>query len=257
MHPKDKCPLSSRDWVMFLSDEIRHAEIVYYMFTSVIIAASSVLLSIFIATNSMNIRLLNFLSILLILIIYMYIYKKFIPESRKLKKLREKVIRGRLGDSDEICKQWIDIVVSKKEMAEEIRDKEKGKRLPSYRTKLSLTLIIVALLIAPAMLVAPPLLRVRLILFILIIILLFAVACILSNELKNNKKAVDQIDQRFGDVFIGIISGLVASYLTYLAVSLDGISIPLLFFVVPMVFAAMAVGFSLVVVWVFFYNELN
>lgn len=133
-------------------------------------------------------------------------------------------------------------------MTKEKKSKEKDKCPLSYRTKLFLKLIIVALLIAPAMLVAPPLSVAPMIVFIL---LLFAVSCILKDKLKKNEKAIRQINDRFGDVFIGIISGLVASYLTYLVFTFDGISIPLLFFVVPMVFAVMAVGFSLVVVWVF------
>jgi len=109
--------------------------------------------------------------------------------------------------------------------------------------------IAIALLITPAMLVAPPLLIVPLLLFIP---LLFAVACVLEDKLKKseNGKAISQkITDRFGDVLIGIISGLVASYLMWVLLTFGEISISLLFLVFPMLVASLAVAYTMVVVW--------
>ncbi len=127
--------------------------------------------------------------------------------------------------------------------------KKKDKCPLSYRTKLFLGSSIVALLIAPAMLVAPPLLVAPL---ILVIPIFFAVACVLEDKLKNSEKAIRQINDRFGDVLIGIISGVVASYLMWVLLTFGGISLSLLFLAFPMLVASLVVAFTLIVVWVSF-----
>ena len=105
--------------------------------------------------------------------------------------------------------------------------------------------VLVALLIAPVMLVAPPLS----VLYILGILVLFAVACILMHKLKENEEARNKIKDGFLDVLIGIISGLVASYLMWvLLTSKISISLPLLFSIVA---TLLVVVFSFVVIWVF------
>lgn len=116
--------------------------------------------------------------------------------------------------------------------------------------------IVVALLIAPAMLVAPPLLVIP---GILVITPLFAFACILKDKLEMNEEAAvkEEIKKRFGDVLIGIISGLVASYLMWVLLTVDKIPILLLFLVFSMLVALLAVAFSIVVIWVFFAKKLS
>jgi len=111
--------------------------------------------------------------------------------------------------------------------------------------------IAMALLMAPAMLVVPPLVVAPLMLFIPP---LFAVACTLENKLKKNKneRALSQIKDRFGDVLIGIISGLIASYFMWVLLTFDEISISLLFLVFPMLIASLAVAYTMVIVWVSF-----
>ena len=111
--------------------------------------------------------------------------------------------------------------------------------------------IAMALLMAPAMLVVPPLLVAPMMLFIPP---LFAVACTLENKLKKNKneRALSQIKDRFGDVLIGIISGLIASYFMWVLLTFDEISISLLFLVFPMLIASLAVAYTMVIVWVSF-----
>lgn len=131
----------------------------------------------------------------------------------------------------------------KKEGKKSIRDKMRGK------IKNFFWYVIVALLIAPAMLVAPPLSVAP---YILGIPVLFAVACVLEDKLKKSKngKAISQkITDRFGDVLIGIISGLVASYLMWVLLTFGEISISLLFLVFPMLIASLAVAYTMVVVW--------
>jgi len=111
--------------------------------------------------------------------------------------------------------------------------------------------IAMALLMAPAMLVVPPLVVAPMMLFIPP---LFAVACTLENKLKKNKneRALSQIKDRFGDVLIGIISGLIASYFMWVLLTFDEISISLLFLVFPMLIASLAVAYTMVIVWVSF-----
>ena len=105
--------------------------------------------------------------------------------------------------------------------------------------------VLVALLIAPVMLVAPPLS----VLYILGILVLFAVACILMHKLKENEEARNKIKDAFLDVLIGIISGLVASYLMWVLLTFGEISISLQLFLI--VATLLVVVFSLVVIGVF------
>ena len=109
--------------------------------------------------------------------------------------------------------------------------------------------VFVALLIAPAMLVVPPL---SVAAYILGIPVLFAVACILMDKLKENEEAKNKIKDGLLDVLIGIISGLVASYLTWVLltskISIPKISTPLLFSIIA---TLLVVVFSFVVIWVF------
>lgn len=53
-------------------------------------------------------------------------------------------------------------------------------------------------------------------------------------------------------MLIGIISGLVASYLMWVLLTFGEISLSLLFLVFPMLVASLVVAFTLIVVWVSF-----
>ena len=133
-----------------------------------------------------------------------------------------------------------DLEKSKNEQKELKEDEENSKMV-----KTIFGCVLVALLIAPVMLVAPPLS----VLYILGILVLFAVACILMHKLKENEEARNKIKDGFLDVLIGIISGLVASYLMWvLLTSKISISLPLLFSIVA---TLLVVVFSLVVIGVF------
>lgn len=128
--------------------------------------------------------------------------------------------------------------------------KEGEEDLKMRKIETFLAVIVIVLLIAPAMLVAP----LWVALFVVFIIIpLFAIACILQGKLKKNEKAIGQIKNGFGNVFIGIISGLVASYLMWVLVTFDKTLITLtgLTFIVWAVVTLLVVAFSLVVVWVF------
>ena len=85
--------------------------------------------------------------------------------------------------------------------------------------------------------------------YILGILVLFAVACILMHKLKENEEARNKIKDRFLDVLIGIISGLVASYLMWVLLTFGEISISLQLFLI--VATLLVVVFSLVVIGVF------
>ncbi len=135
------------------------------------------------------------------------------------------------------------VVEDKKELKEGEEDSKMRK------IKTFLAVIVIVLLIAPAMLA--PLWVALFVLFI--IIPLFAIACILQGKLRKNEKAISQIRDGFGNVIIGIISGLVASCLMWVLVTFDKTLITLtgLTFIVWAVVTLLVVAFSLVVVWVF------
>jgi ABC-type multidrug transport system fused ATPase/permease subunit len=257
------CPISIDCWMSFLSNKINNWTVIFYMVGTVVISSLIVIMSIIIAVSQFQpllfveqIRSVGYISILFIFALYMScafftVYYKYQKKVKPLEEILGDIIDGE-NDSNKVLERWEEIneVQSKDRMPEEEKRDEKNVKPPfSLRTGLFL-LIIIVLLIALALLVVSPWFVARL---ILLIAPLFAVACYLMDKLKENAKAINEIKDRFGNVTTGIISGLVASHLTYLALTVDEISIPLvLLFVVPMAFAVMAVGFSLVVIWVFF-----
>ena len=159
------------------------------------------------------------------------------------KEIIRKIIYGKT-DSNKIREEW---EKSKNEQKELKEDEGNSKMVKTI--KIFFGCVFVALLIAPAMLVVPPL---SVAAYILGIPVLFAVACILMDKLKENEEAKNKIKDGLLDVLIGIISGLVASYLTWVLltskISIPKISTPLLF---PIVATLLVVVFSLVVIGVF------
>ena len=282
---KKDCPLSPTAWILFLSGEIYNEESTNNQdsttptTTLLVVVALSIIALIFAVettdfpANTIN----NILSVLLlalsIFIILIFIYlgillsqflaRLLIPsETRKrvqaLKKLRREIISGK-KDSNNIRDEWEEIdrtlyprkkkdLEKSKNEQKELKEDEGNSKMVKI-IKIFFGCVFVALLIAPAMLVAPFLSVAP---YILGISVLFAVAYVLEDKLKksNNGKAISQkITDRFGDVLIGIISGLVASYLMWVLLTFGEISISLLFLVFPMLIASLAVAYTMVVVW--------
>ena len=243
---KKDCPISVDCWMSCLSGEINNWTVIFYMLGTMFVTLIIVISSIIIAVSEPQPKLFieQICSIwytfifstfaLFIFFVFISIHKRYQKIVEPLKKIRRKIISGELNTPDKIRECW-----KKRKEEKSIRDKRRGE------IKIFLGYVIVALLIAPAMLVAPPLSVAP---YILGIPVLFAVACILMEKLKENEEATNKIKDRFLDVLIGIISGLVASYLMWVLLTFGEISISLLF---PLVAGLLAVAFSLVVIWVF------
>ncbi len=189
------------------------------------------------------------------ILLYWFLARLLIPSKTQkrveaLKGFREEIISGGLNDPNKIRDRWekIDTMFEKK--------RNEKKHAFSTRTRLFIGLIIglifVALLIALGMLVTS--LLIKLVLLILLIPIFFAIVTIFRNELEKNEKTV--ADQRFGDALIGIISGLVASYLMWALLTSGETSLSLsllVFLAVSLVFVvSLLLVYSLIVVLVFF-----
>ena len=271
MKGKEDCPLSTTDWVMFLSSEINELRGIQSAFITVITSLMVGLLGVMVgylaagfAFISINIdfmpmvsssiySLFKFILCAVILLVFFEILVMLITRKRinRHKEIIRKIIYGKT-DSNKIREEWEEIdktfYPKKKKDLEKSKNEQKELKEDEGNSKMVKTIfgcVLVALLIAPVMLVAPPLS----VLYILGILVLFAVACILMHKLKENEEARNKIKDGFLDVLIGIISGLVASYLMWvLLTSKISISLPLLFSIIA---TLLVVVFSFVVIWVF------
>ena len=203
-------------------------------------------------------RLFNFILCAVVLLLFFEILVMWI--TRKRINLRKEIIRKIIygeTDSNKIREEWGEIhktfYPKKKKDLEKSKNEQKELKEDEGTSKMVKTIkiffgcVFVALLIAPAMLVVPPL---SVAAYILGIPLLLAVACILMDKLKENEEAKNKINDGFLDVVIGIISGLVASFLMWALLTFGGISIFLLL-LFPIVATLLVVAFSFVVIWVF------
>ena len=257
------CPLSTADWVMFLSSEINELRGIQSAIISAITAFMVGLLGVMVgylaagfAFISINIdfmpmvsssiySLFKFILCAAVLLVFFEILVMLITRKRinRHKEIIRKIIYGKT-DSNKIREEW---EKSKNEQKELKEDEGNSKMVKTI--KIFFGCVFVALLIAPAMLVVPPL---SVAAYILGIPVLFAVACILMDKLKENEEAKNKIKDGLLDVLIGIISGLVASYLTWVLltskISIPKISTPLLFSIIA---TLLVVVFSFVVIWVF------
>lgn len=122
---KDKCLLSSKDWVMFLNDEIHHEDMRALMFTSLFLVVISIFVAM-IALTTMIVYTTSPKSVFLFIVAGCFVfillpmsmvtvYKKLIyPKGAKedLEELREKVMvtkEKELDKSDEIYEKWKEI----------------------------------------------------------------------------------------------------------------------------------------------------
>lgn len=125
---KDKCPLSSKDWVMFLSDEMRHEEMRYFMSRYIVAVFISIIAVMIVAAFTFSSVYHSIFgccySLIPLLVLVTFVWKdnKVVKSTlKKLEKLRGEVITGgmgdRRGDSDKICKQWeeMDSAIRKRE----------------------------------------------------------------------------------------------------------------------------------------------
>ena len=260
---KEDCPLSTTDWVMFLSSEINGLVGIQSAIISAITAFMVGLLGVMVgylaagfAFISINIdfmpmvsssiySLFKFILCAVVLLVFFEILVMLITRKRinRHKEIIRKIIYGKT-DSNKIREEWEKSKNEQKELKEDEGDSKMVKTI-----KIFFGCVFVALLIAPAMLVVPPL---SVAAYILGIPVLFAVACILMDKLKENEEAKNKIKDGLLDVLIGIISGLVASYLTWVLltskISIPKISTPLLFSIIA---TLLVVVFSFVVIWVF------
>jgi hypothetical protein len=127
---KDKCPLSSKDWVMFLNDEIHHEEMRVLMRTSIFLVVMSIFVAM-IALTTMIVYTISPKSVFLFILpgcfVFVFlpmltvtVYKKLIyPKGAKedLEELREKVMMTKekeLDKSDEIYEKWKEIKKKKR-----------------------------------------------------------------------------------------------------------------------------------------------
>jgi len=125
---KDNCPLSPTDWVMLLSEEINRKAGFLYAFhaaiwTLVAVFVGAMVGSIYTFINIANDTkfalivapsLMKFQLLFFVMIIALIVIAIFVPESAKKKtepliRLREKIISGRLTDSNKICEEWEEI----------------------------------------------------------------------------------------------------------------------------------------------------
>ncbi len=110
---KDKSPLSSMDWVMFLSGEIRHREMKQSMSESIVAVVISIIAVMVAAAFTFSfvyfaiVACCYLLILLMVLVVFRWIYNRRIKSAvDELKKLRGEVITGSLTNSDEILECW-------------------------------------------------------------------------------------------------------------------------------------------------------
>jgi membrane protein implicated in regulation of membrane protease activity len=114
---KIQCPLSPGDWIMFLSGEINLLKTLRATLIAIVMAILFIFLTCVVtvvcSSQSPCFKIsasLFFVILYVVLAVYLsHSLRGSDPKKEKLEDLRKEVMKGKLADSDEICRKWLGI----------------------------------------------------------------------------------------------------------------------------------------------------